>query len=155
MLEKITLLNRSLLILIIILGSYLILDFANGVSYRFLSENPEGEPVKGAMHSPSDIKPERSFSYYERIFKTRNPFMSSPKEVKRPEKSLKERASDLILLGIISAPGKFPQAVIKNKRTNKSYECKKGEKIEGLRIKEICEDKVILELGIETLELKL
>ena len=71
-----------------------------------------------------------------------------------PSDQIKALSARLSLLGIVA--GDPPQAIIEDAQTKKTYFVKTGQPVvEGLVVKEVREERVVLELSGETLELSL
>ena len=71
-----------------------------------------------------------------------------------PSDQIKALSARLSLLGIVA--GDPPQAIIEDAQTKKTYFVKTGQPVvEGLVVKEVREERVVLELNGETLELSL
>lgn len=103
----------------------------------------------------------RNISYYENLFKGKNLFkILSKKKTPLPQKKtepkvdLEKELSKFELLGIVSSSGKS-KALIKNTKSGKTFYCTGGEKIDGFVIKEVLDNKVILEQGDQIAELRL
>jgi type II secretory pathway component PulC len=99
----------------------------------------------------SERKP---FSTYEAIFSSRKLFFSSLVETtteKKPEVSSSLKFS---LIGVVSSRGKY-QALIRNTANNRDYYCFQGDVIEGMEVKEIYQDRVVLEAEGKVWELRL
>lgn len=103
----------------------------------------------------------KSIKYYERILARRKLFAAQAglkKSKTRIEFSLPDelgtQISDLQLQGIVTG-ARGPQAVISNIKTDQSYYCYLGERLDGFIIKEILSNKVIIEKAEETFELRL
>ena len=67
--------------------------------------------------------------------------------------ALEARLKDFVLMGIIS--GKTPQAIVEDKKEQKTHFLREGEGIGGLRVEQILEGKVILTYEGEQFELVL
>ena len=94
------------------------------------------------------------FSTYEAIFESRNLF-SFLEEPPKIEKKLEINLSPkFTLIGVIFSKGKF-QVLIRDTTTNRDYCCSEGDVIEGIKVKKIYQDKVILESEGKLWELKL
>ena len=99
----------------------------------------------------------KSVQYYERVLGRERLFMaqSGTTETDKPEPVQSGlQVSDLQLMGIVSG-ARGLQAIISEMKTEQSYYCYAGESIEGILIKEIYSDKVILERNGEKIELRL
>ena len=102
----------------------------------------------------------KSSKYYERILGRRELFVAeSGLQLKKestvnPGLANQAVAEDMQLLGIISG-AQGPQAIIMDPKTGKSFYCSGGEIINGFTVKNISENKVVLEIDGESKELRL
>ncbi len=100
-----------------------------------------------------DIKP---YEFYLEGIKNHPAIFSSPISQEAP-KPLNQVTPDLIkdinLLGILS--GENPQAIIEDKKTQKTYYLNKGQFIGELQVMDIKEGKIILNFNSQTFELNL
>lgn len=97
----------------------------------------------------------KPYSFYLEGIKGRKIFSSAPAE--DTQKSIGTASADLIkdinLVGIIS--GEEPQAVIEDKKAQKTYYLKKGQYIGELQLEDILEGKIILNYNRQSYELYL
>lgn len=113
------------------------------------------QPVKEKPFLPKLTVKDRPFLHYLEMVRRRNIF--SPimlKEIEKPEienKQLLEIAAVLRLVGI--SWGREPIAMIENKNEKKTYFLKKGDSITQFKVKDILEDRVILDYNGELIEL--
>jgi len=102
----------------------------------------------------------KSSKYYQRILGRRKLFVAqSGLKVKKTaiaDSGLANQAAgeDMQLLGIVSG-AQGPQAIIMDPGTGKSFYCSGGEKINGFTVKNILENKVILEIDGVLKEIRL
>ncbi|MFH1338988.1 MAG: hypothetical protein ABIH40_04025 [Candidatus Omnitrophota bacterium] len=104
-----------------------------------------GEENSGVIEE--EIKPEvKPYSFYQEAITGRQIFSSSTAEVAQAQSgsTFTEYIKDLNLLGIIS--GDNPQAIIEDKKTQKTYFLKRGESFGTIKVEGIGEGKVTLEL---------
>jgi len=147
-------LNKFLLVISILLLGYSVMDFALNRpdirEVRTKSRHVREEGEAGSMVSET-----RPFLHYLEMVQRRNIF--SPialKQVEKPEvkeKQLQEMVSDLDLVGI--SLDDEPMAMIENKKEEKTFFLKKGDKIGEFEIEEIQENKVILNFKGNKIEL--
>jgi len=147
-------LNKLLLVASILLLGYSIVDFA-------LTRPNIKEAHKKSTHTREEsgadsmVSEARPFLHYLEMVQRRNIF--SPialKEVEKPEvkeKQLQEMSSDLSLVGI--SLDEEPVAMIENKKEEKTYFLKEGDKIGEFEIENIQENKVILNFKGKKIEL--
>lgn len=79
------------------------------------------------------------------------PTLPKPQEPKIP---LDKRIANLVLIGVIFDE-EGAVAIIQDRRYNKEYLLKKGDLIQGVKIEDVFEDKVILKDGDEKVDLRL
>ena len=98
----------------------------------------------------------KSVQYYDRILGRDSLFVaqSGAKTADAEPVEAGLQAGDLQLLGIVSG-ARGLQAIISETKTEQSYYCYAGELIEGIIVKEIFSDKVVLQRNEETFELRL
>lgn len=87
----------------------------------------------------------KGYSYYSNKMSGRNIFGagSYADQVPGTEPSAEMSGSNLGLVGII--PGNNPQAIVEEKKNQKTYYLTKGQSINGITVEDINEDKVVLE----------
>lgn len=98
----------------------------------------------------------KPYSYYSEIIEKRNLFKAKTDSGNSKEilpVSSSELLENYSLSGIIS--GKNPQAIVVDKKTNKTYFLDKGQYLNNFEVIEIYEDKIILELDGKEFELSL
>lgn len=142
--------NRYMSVILAILVLYFMFDLSfrrpNTDIQRLVTETadsraaatPSGEPVKGA----------RDFSSYSRDIQGKNIFAPPSKEggeVRMSSKDAQEIAGNLSLVGIIA--GDSPQAVIEDKKSQKTYYVTKDQSFDGFTVEEISSGKVVLDYG--------
>lgn len=114
-----------------------------------LPELQEAEPVKSKMDEPA-IKP---YDFYVDAVKKRPIFTVAQQEQRAQAAAGQDLTKDFVLMGIIS--GDVPQAVIENKKAQKTYYLNEGQFIDGFQVADIQEGKVILEYNGQKFELYL
>jgi len=147
-------LSKVFFILSMVLLSYSIVSFIFG--------RPDMEKVYKKARPITEIRPlrrliakDRPFLHYQEMVRRRNIF--SPitlKEDERPEvkkKEMQEILRSLKLVGI--SWGREPIVMIENKNEKKTYFLKKEDRIGQFKVKNILEDRVILEYNGELIEL--
>jgi len=117
---------------------------------------PEVTQNKVAVPEDELKRQEKPYEFYLEGIKNRQIFTStSHQETQNPVSEAKANAADLIkdinLVGIIS--GENPQAVIEDKKTQKTYYVTKGQFIGEFEVKDIQEGKVILNYKDQKYEL--
>lgn len=139
-------------VVLFILAVYLVIDSIKPTPLRIdLNLSPAEKSQEGEL--PLVPKP---YSYYSEKIGTRELFKPSLiKEKEKEEKrvTLEDLIAPLALIGIIS--GEHPQAIIEDKKTNKTHFLEKGGKVGQIEVEEIFEDKVILNYGEQKAELVL
>lgn len=131
-------------------------------------ENPLSELEKKAAEAPSEApvkgKEEKArppFSYFSDAAGAKNIFQpiareeaSSQGAIETQEaKKLEDLKSQLNLLGVVW--GEKPQAIIEDKKAQKTYFLAKGESFDSVEVKDILENKVILLYNDQQFELVL
>ena len=148
-------LNKILLVVSILLLIFSITDFAlsrpNIKEVDRKSNHTRGQGKEGSL-----VVEKRPFLHYLEMVQRRNIF--SPialKQVEEPEikeAQLQEMAVDLGLVGI-SLDDDEVMAMVEDKKVNKTYFLKKGDKIGEFKIENILENKVILSYEGREIEL--
>ena len=150
--------ERTQKILFILIGVALLFLFTNRfLPHRKITSSAllEGNTAssEAPAQEPSTAKP---YEYYGKALSQRDLFQPGlpSKEEKGNSPSLKEtRFKDLALIGILS--GKTPQAIIEDKKENKTYFLKEGELLGEMRVEQILNEKVTLSYEGEQFELLL
>lgn len=104
----------------------------------------------------SPPEPAEPFESYAQTFQTKQLFryLAAPPVPKPKSKGpVRNRISELTLTGVVSAPR--PQVIIDDSASKKSYFLKKGDAVADLKVIEILEGRVILEIEGERHELAL
>lgn len=114
-------------------------------------------PVGKTQESVAEKRP--SLEYFATQVEEKNIFSPATKEEAATQApveqgpKLDDIKSQLNLLGVIS--GDNPQAIIEDKKTQKSYFLNKGSKLDDIEVKDILENKVILSYKGQEFELVL
>jgi hypothetical protein len=147
-------LNKFLFVISILLLGYSVMDFAfNRPDIKDAHE--KSRHVREDGETGKLVSETRPFLHYLEMVRRRNIF--SPialKQVEKPEvkkKQLQEMASDLGLVGI--SLDEEPMAMIEDKKKEKTFFLKKGDKIGVFEIEDILENKVILSFEGKKIEL--
>lgn len=99
-------------------------------------------------------KQTKPFSFYQDAVKGRAIFGASAQDSEKPASAVNlDINKDINLVGIIT--GDNPQAVIEDKKTNRTYYISKGQFIGDIRIQDIREGKIIIEYRGQQFELYL
>lgn len=157
-------LNIGLFVFLVVLGGYLLFEIFNPSEPPQLAEvaeilPKEEKPVKDLKEG--DKTPEKNVSYYTEGVSGKELFRSGAMDsgestVSRgadEEKVIADTIANLSLLGIIK--GDSPQAIIEDKKNQRSYFLSKGESLGEIKIIEIFENKVVIGLKGKEYELVL
>lgn len=118
---------------------------------------PEVEEAHESKNTP--LEESRPYEFYLKGIKERQIFTSPPvQEVVKPQSvisadQVKDLVKDIILIGVIA--GEQPQAIIEDKKAQKTYYLNKGQFFGELQIADIAEGKVIIDYKGEKVELYL
>ena len=156
--ERLKFANRALIIAI---GICIILFSADVVITQMRLERAKARLLaqKAARHSreadsSSAAKP---YEYYSDVIGKKNlfksEFTSSPVNIGQAAGAPEDIVSSLNLIGFVS--GEKRQAIIEDKKSGKTYFLYKGDNLSGYEVIDVLEDKVILEGGGRTLELRM
>lgn len=118
-----------------------------------LKEIPKAQPILSAARKPQETKP---LDFYLSSVKTRAIFggISESQGAGRPAKAADaDLIKNINLVGIIS--GENPQAIIEDKKAQKTYYLSKGQFIGDLEVDDIQEGKIILNYNGQRYELHL
>ncbi len=159
--------NSALITVLIITVAFFVYDL---VSFKF--KRPALGAVNEAQTSSLEFLPQISepgfqsgeaqrtpFSTYSEaigsreLFKPLRPGAQTEKAPTLGSESAYDKLKDLSLIGIIA--GERPQAVIEDKKIQKTYFLYKGQTINQMKVEEILKDRVILDYYGEMLELAL
>lgn len=134
-LERLLFFNAILAAMVIIVVLYFLIDIFLIPPREFVFQGAEGAAKKpGAPAEKFEPKP---YEYYSEAL-GKDAF--KPAENEEPAKpmqdaSLEDVIGDLVLLGIVA--GESPQAIIEDKKQQKSYFIKEGQTIAGIMLKKI------------------
>jgi len=143
-------------LLCILLISILFLKFSSPVNVEQIMSST----YKTSAELPMLKISKKSSKYYQRILGRRELFVAQPglrikKAVSRVAGPADQiSGGDLQLMGIVSG-AQGPQAILMDTKTSKSFYCLVGEKINGFTVKDVLENKVILEKDGELIEIRL
>lgn len=152
--ESIKVISRFLLLFLLLLGGYFLFELITSRPADILVEIP------GALEEVPEAEPVtllQPFEFYTKEIGRRELFTSLiPKEEGKPEPvvTLKDLTANLSLIGIIESDSRL-QAIVEDRKQQKTYFLYKGDSIGEIKIKDILEGKVILGYGEEELELVL
>ncbi|MEK6714711.1 MAG: hypothetical protein AABY43_01530 [Candidatus Omnitrophota bacterium] len=116
---------------------------------------PEVKQEAVVEPKPETIEGPKPYDFYLSGIKEREIFSSSQIEVvTKPQSGINtDLLKDISLVGIIA--GDTPQAIIEDKKTQKTYYLNKGQFIEEMQVEDIQEGKIILNYRGEKFELYL
>jgi type II secretory pathway component PulC len=147
--------NKIIFTIFVISCIYLIFSFAYPI---FMPKNiilPEITQEKITEEETGIAQRIKPYEFYAQSLKNRQIFSSaSGQDSEKPKGALNaDLTKDFSLIGIIS--GENPQAVIEDKKTEKSYYVTKGQFIGEFKVEEIQEGKIILNYNGQKFELYL
>lgn len=159
--------NAALMIILIVIIAFFVLNFLNLKPQEPLSiSHREDSAVKVEPQTKNNEKKESGqlsqlmpFSGYAETVGKRELFKSYRVEAQKEKpaaaklEQVQDKIKDLSLIGIIS--GDNPQAIIEDRRNQKTYFLNKGQTINQMTLEEIFNDRVILNYEGEKLELTL
>ncbi len=140
--------------------------FLSSVLFLKFSKPDSIERIMASTHNAAAEIPllnvsKKSSKYYQRILGRRELFVAQPglrlKKIgsQSPQQAGSQSVGDdLQLLGIVSG-AQGPQAIIMDSKTGQSFYCSGGEKINDFTVRDILENKVILENDGEMKEIRL
>jgi len=141
--------NRYALILAVIIAAYLILD---GILVN-PSKKAQSLLDEASISGPADEIAEKAqsaevkaYPYYSNRISGKNVFgpgSNIESQTSGIDQSQGSSGDNLGLVGII--PGDSPQAIIEDKKAQKTYYLVKGQSINGITVEDVSEDKVALE----------
>src|SRR3989338_5040508 len=140
--------NKYTVIIIAIIAGYFILDMIlvrpsrNAAS--LISSASVSVPIVPVAGKTMPIET-KSYSYYSNRMSGRNIFSASPyiQTESQGELSGEMSGGNVELVGIV--PGDNPQAIVENKKNQKTYYLIKGQSIDEITVEDISGDKVVLE----------
>ena len=153
--------NSALVAVLILIIVFFIFDIVTSKlsppSERRLAKVEERAALPAAedVNRPAQAAP---FSAYADVGKRElfKPLRSDAQEKaasQRTSESAQDKFKDLSLIGIVA--GEKPQAIIEDKKIQKTYFLNKGQSVNQLTVEDILEDRVILDFEGEKLELVL
>lgn len=142
--------NKYMVMLLALIALYIILDIIlvspSRKAASLISKVSSSSPLKPLTESGLPIET-KNYSYYSSRIAGKNIFSGSsygqPESQGEKESSDEISSGNLGLVGII--PGDKPQAIIEDKKNQKTYYLIKGQSINGITIEDINEGKAILE----------
>jgi hypothetical protein len=147
--ETLNVFNKCAVIIAALIAGYLILDIILVSPSRkaalLISKSAISRPLAGPGEKAMPIET-KSYSYYSNRISARNifgPGSNIESQGSGMESSAELSGGDLGLVGIV--PGNDPQAIIEEKKNQKTYYLLKGQSINGITVENINEDKVVLE----------
>ncbi len=143
-------LNKYLTAGFILLTSYFIFDILFIKPHKkiqsLISQTSDSMVLRQAKkESVSEVKV-KDYSYYSKEIANKKIFGPPSKEERKPSqlsKAEEDISSNLTLVGIIA--GENPQAIIEDKKTQKTYYLNKKQSFNGFTIDDISDGKVVLE----------
>ena len=143
---NVKLVSRGLVVIAILLAIFLVFDFIAG--QPTLSNNVYAKQVGGESLAPGVIEPQSAINLtdYQSSIDKRDIFHFIP--IKKEEKTVNNKdilmaeVAQLKLVGIIWS--KSPQAMIEDKRENKTSLVSDGDAVGKLKVKKILKDKVVV-----------
>jgi len=143
--EIIPRLNILLTLSAVILGIYFSYNLMRPYQPLGLSNTNFKTILAELKDKESPAKAAENFVFQEEIFKKGRLFSQSGAKKTLPVKK------GFILLGI--SVGKKNLAMLRDEGANKDYYCSEGDKIGNFTVKQILKDRVILDSGVNTLEI--
>jgi hypothetical protein len=146
--------NKYTVIIAALIAGYLILD----IILVSPSRKAASLIAKAAPSGPLAVVPAgktmpvetKGYAYYSNKMSGRNIFaggssIQTESQASGTEPSAEMSGGNLGLVGIV--PGDNPQAIVEEKKNQKTYYLLKGQSINGITVEDIKEDKVVLEYG--------
>ncbi|MFA5256112.1 MAG: type II secretion system protein N [Candidatus Omnitrophota bacterium] len=144
--------NKYAVIAVALIAGYLVLDIifvspSRKAAALFAKVSGSGTPVVVSAEKTMPVET-KSYSYYSNRMSGRNIFsgtsgIRAESQSSDMEQSAELSGGDLGLVGIV--PGNNPQAIVENKKSQKTYYLVKGQSINGITVEDISEDRVALE----------
>ncbi len=143
-------LNRGLVVFTALLGIYLFIEIFFVKPKEDIALQIPEEKIPAGRISPESVKVDlpgaRDYSFYSSEITNKNIFGQAQGEEGSPQQVMaapEDVASALGLVGVIA--GDNPQAVIEDKKAQKTYYLIKGQSFNGMTVEEISEGKVVLD----------
>jgi len=147
--------NITLIAVLVIIAAVLLIDIVSFNQKRsyYIPEPGKESPVQQEANTPSPAadKPDDPG-----LLASKDLFKASPASVAavtRVPQASYDKLKDFTLKGIIA--GDKPQVILEDEKNKKSYFLYKGDSVDNIKVEEIQEDKVILTINGERLELTL
>ncbi|MDO8535932.1 MAG: hypothetical protein Q7S30_02860 [Candidatus Omnitrophota bacterium] len=143
--------NKYAVIVITLITAYLFLDIIlvspSRKAEKLLAAASASAPIVAPIEKTMPIET-KSYSYYSNRMSGKSMFgagsyMQTESQAPGSDASAETSGGDLGLVGII--PGDTRQAIVEDKKNQKTYYLIKGQSINGITVEDISEDKVILE----------
>lgn len=164
---RLKIVNLALIALLVSAILYLVYDLVrsnlnppiSGLQHKTKIKKDEIPSVARKAQDSASQAQVTPFSSYQEVVGKRElfkPLRTETLAAKTPKPSTSsgyEKLKDLSLIGIVA--GEKPQAVIEDKKIQKTYFLNKGQTIDQLTVEDILEDRVILDFEGEKLELVL
>lgn len=168
-LSKVSLINKVFYLLSLLLAAYIIFGPSPVLERKAKREEGKESLIEEDCQVPLVHTSKINKGLFKPLFEekeeqpVKKPEVTSVKEEKKPppepkpippqkKPGLRELSRGLSLIGIILSEGNF-QAVIQERGGGRTYFLKQGDSINGVKIKEISRNKVILSYEEEELEL--
>lgn len=139
--------NRYMIIAGGLIALYLIMDILLVSPYRKAAHTISSLASSATSIRTAEKKvpiETKNYSYYSSKLSGRSLFTGGPYSSSAPEELSDDEASDNIgLVGIM--PGNNPQAIIEDKKAQKTYYLIKGQSINGITVDDVKEGNVILD----------
>ena len=144
-LKKYLTLNNIMITGFVIATAFLIISFINTSPVATTNNLADIKSEKATVKDQEAKSEKKPYDYYLSSIKGRDIFSVSSEPQKTEKLNSGAEASsmkDLNLMGVIS--GESPQAIIEDKKTQKSYYVSKGQSVGDFEVEDIKEGKVIL-----------
>lgn len=143
--------NKYLIVISIVLIVYLIFDLffikpykkTQSLISQTYDSRVDSRQAKKESISEAEVK---DYSYYSKEISNKKIFAPPSKEDRepsQPSKAEEDISSKLTLVGIIA--GENPQAIIEDKKSQKTYYLNKGQSFNGFTVEDISDGKVVLD----------
>lgn len=141
-------LNRYLVVVTILLGLYFLIDIFFVKPREDIPGQVEEKPIPVGTKVPESANggtsAARDYSFYSSEISNKNIFgqgqEGSPEQIMAAPEDV---AASLGLVGVVA--GDNPQAIIEDKKAQKTYYLTKGQSFNGMTVEEISEGKVVLD----------
>jgi hypothetical protein len=148
--RRLVIVNRYLVIITAILFFYLLVEVTFIRPYRDLSLLISGISQASSAKAPkiegAAVQAPKDYSYYSGDLSKKRVFGTAEEAADNTKAGISGGVSnDLGLVGII--PGDSPQAIIEDKKSQKTYYLTKGQSFDAFTLEEIGEGKVVLDMN--------